>query len=386
MTSDIQHSFTTRFGNPSVGIKAPARINIIGEHTDYGLGMVMPAAINKYCSFFIGENPDNTKHQIYAYNAKAGLDCPTSIDSTFIKKYSGWEKYITATLYILSEAGYHTKAIQMAFGGDIPLGAGMSSSTALSCGFILGLSELNSWNIPRASIALLSQKTEHAVGAKGGLMDQYAILFSEKGQAMKLDCQSLTKTMIPLAMDGYQFTLINSNMPHDLASSSAYNDRRSIGEKAFMILKAKNATLSRLMDIESKDIDDLRSEFSYSDIQKIRYVYEENHRVEAAARDLINSDYESLGQKMSATHEGLRHQYAVSIPAMDFLVNCTKTNESIVGARMMGGGFGGSMLVLHKAVDMSATWNQIKRAFFEETGIHATVIPFDFASSVSRFL
>ena len=157
----------------------------------------------------------------------------------------------------------------MVFGGDIPLGAGISSSTALSCGCIYALSELYNLNLSREEIALLSQQTEHLVGAKGGLMDQYAILFSEKGNAILLDCLSLTKNMIPIQLEGVRFALINSNIPHDLSSSDAYNNRRKIGEQALALIQEVDASLERLSDLTPQQLAALKSWLSPSDLSLI---------------------------------------------------------------------------------------------------------------------
>ena len=288
--SDIRDYFKIQFGNPEVSLKSPGRINIIGEHTDYGNGYVLPAAIDRYTYFFVSKSKQS-QHEVHAYNLNESLHLDVGNEILT----HGWRKYVEAVFIILRKAGYPIGPTNMVFGGDIPLGAGISSSTALSCGCIYALSELYNLNLSKEEIALLSQQTEHLVGAKGGLMDQYAILFSEKGNAILLDCLSLTKNMIPIQLEGVRFALINSNIPHDLSSSDAYNSRRKIGEQALAFIQEVDASLKRLSDLTPQQLAALKSWLSPSDWTKIEYVYQENKRVHQVANYLLHGDVGAIG-------------------------------------------------------------------------------------------
>ena len=359
----------SQFGSPEVSLKSPGRINIIGEHTDYGLGYVLPTAIDRY-TYFIVAKSEGTQHNIYAYNLNEGVEL--DIHNTTLTK--GWKKYIEAVFIILNRAGYSLPPCNIVFGGDIPLGAGMSSSTALSCGCIYALSELHQLQLSREQIALLGQQAEHLVGAKGGLMDQYAILFSEKGNAIKLDCLSLTKTMIPIQLKGVSFSLINSNMPHDLSSSDAYNNRRRVCEQALKLLQAEDPLLERLSDMTAMQLDWLQSQLSKSDFSKIEFVYQENNRVHQVAEYLLLGDSKAIGACLKATHHGLSQQYQVSLPELDILVDLANNQEGIYGARMMGGGFGGSVLILGDNKTLQSALRETLVQYYNLTKVHGEII------------
>jgi galactokinase len=375
--SAIKTYFISQFGSPEVSLRAPGRINIIGEHTDYGLGYVLPSAINRY-TYFVASKSQEAQHKIQAYN----LDQQIVLDTDNDTLTTGWERYIEAVFIILRRADYILPPCHIVFGGDIPMGAGMSSSTALSSGCIYALSELNDLQLSKEKIALLSQQAEHLVGAKGGLMDQYAILFSEKGYAIKLDCLTLTKTMIPIQLEGASFSLINSNIPHDFSTSDAYNDRRRVCERALSQLQAKYPNIDRLSDMTIHHLAGLRDVLDEADFSKIKYVYEENKRVHQVAEYLLHNDIKSIGTCLQSTHHGLSQQYQVSLPEIDILVDIANTQEGIYGARMMGGGFGGSVLILGEDKTMQSYLQHILTAYYDKTHIQGEIINVELSNGI----
>jgi len=375
--NDIQTYFKNQFGNPDVSLKSPGRINIIGEHTDYGNGYVLPTAIDR-CTYFFVSQSKHSQHDVHAYNLNESihLDMGNEILT------HGWRKYIEAVFIILRKARYPIGPTNMVFGGDIPLGAGISSSTALSCGCIYALSELYNLNLSKEEIALLSQQTEHLVGAKGGLMDQYAILFSEKGYAIQLDCLSLTNKMIPIQLEGVRFSLINSNIPHDLSSSDTYNMRRKIGEQALALIQEEDALLKRLSDLTPQQLATLKSRLPSSEYDKIDYIYQENKRVQQVTKHLLDGDASAIGKCLNQTHQGLSKQYGVSLPEVDNLVDIVVKKDGIHGARMMGGGFGGSVLILGESKSMESNLQDTLEEYHANTQIRGEIIDFELADGI----
>ena len=375
--SDIRDYFKNQFGNPEVSLKSPGRINIIGEHTDYGNGYVLPAAIDRYTYFFVSKSKQS-QHEVHAYNLNESLHLDVGNEILT----HGWRKYVEAVFIILKKAGYLIGPTNLVFGGDLPLGAGMSSSTALSCGCIYALSELHNLQLSKEEIAIFSQQAEHLVGAKGGLMDQYAILFSEKGNTILLDCLSLIKKMIPIQLEGVRFSLINSNIPHDLSSSDAYNNRRKIGEQALALIQEVDASLERLSDLTPQQLAALKSWLSPSDWTKIEYIYQENKRVHQVANYLFQGDVAAIGTCLSQTHHGLSKQYQVSLSEVDTLVDIVTNKKGIYGARMMGGGFGGSVLILGEQKTMDSNLQETLQEYHARTQIQGEIIEFELAGGI----
>ena len=294
----------------------------------------------------------------------------------------GWRKYVEAVFIILKKAGYLIGPTNLVFGGDLPLGAGMSSSTALSCGCIYALSELHNLQLSKEEIVIFSQQAEHLVGAKGGLMDQYAILFSEKGNAMMLDCLTLTYEMIPVQLEGVRFALVNSNIPHDLSSSDVYNKRRRIGELTLTQLQEEDASLKRLSDMTFEHLAVLKSWLMPADYAKIEYVYQENQRVHEVSNYILQGDAAAIGTCLSQTHRGLSKQYQVSLAEVDMLVDIVTNKKGIYGARMMGGGFGGSVLILGEQKTMDSNLQETLQEYHARTQIHGEIIDFELAGGI----
>ncbi|MCI4668861.1 MAG: galactokinase [Bacteroidia bacterium] len=326
----------------AIWIQAPGRINLIGEHTDYNHGFVFPASIDKKMYFGITHNGESGENWIWAYN----LDKEATFKSgDYNPEGSGWEKYLQALIQIWIEKGYPSPSVRLAFGGDIPLGAGLSSSAAMGTGFIYGLSKLMGIEIDRWDIVKIAQAAEHKIGANVGIMDQFAVLFGKESHAMKLDCRDHTFDYFPVNLPNHQLVLINTKVSHSLAES-AYNDRRAATERVLAFLKDQNPKIETLRDISLDGLQAYRDQINPLDFMRVENVLEENSRVQQAAEALASNDLKSFGSLLYQSHEGLSKKYEVSCEELDILVDLAKKEEAVLGSRMMGGGFGGCTINL----------------------------------------
>ena len=353
MLPTVTQTFQDRYATqPSLLIQAPGRINLIGEHTDYNDGFVLPAAVDKYLYFAFGTSA-NRQATVYSLNYHEALHFALSSPSSD-QEGSAWGQYLVTAVRVLQEKRYEVHPFNVAFGGDIPLGAGMSSSAALCCGFIYGLSELFDLRIPREEIALLAQATEHRIGIQCGLMDQYAVLFGQADQVLFLDCESLAYQHFPLTLGDYTLVLINSMVKHELAAESGYNDRRASCERVVSIIQRDHPGVSTLRHVTPEQLSDYRTTLSADDYQRARYVLRENQRVQDTVRALQQGDISRAGELILESHAGMRYEYQITTPELDALVDLAHQQAGVLGARMMGGGFGGCTINLMRK-DQRAT-------------------------------
>lgn len=380
MISQIQKIFSSKFSDQSILIKSPGRINLIGEHTDYNNGFVMPAAIDNAMYFAIGKN-GNSILDIYSFNYE---------ESIVFKKLEklatpSWGSYFKAILEILKEKGFPIQGVQCVFGGDIPIGAGLSSSAALCCGFIFGLSELFNLKIKREEIAKIGQAAEHRIGLNCGLMDQYAVLFGKKDHVFCLDCENLEIKYIPFKLENHTLVLINSNIEHQLASAdSEYNVRRASCEKVVELISKDFPKIKSLRDIDAPLLEKYKNEIQPIDFQRVSYVVKENGRVHQVIDLLEKNDLEEIGNVLLQGHHGLSKEYEVSLPELDILVDLTKKEAGVLGARLMGGGFGGATINLVANENKPAALANIKQQYFEMTGLECKMHEVNIEDGVKR--
>mgnify|MGYP001096710522 CR=1 FL=1 len=238
-------------------------------------------------------------------------------------------------LQILNEKGFAINGVQCVFGGDIPIGAGLSSSAALCCGFIYGLSELFNLNISRKEIAKIGQTAEHRIGLNCGLMDQYAVLFGKKDHVFRMDCESLELKYIPFKLENHTLVLINSNIEHQLASTeSEYNNRRASCEKVVEFIAKDFPKIKSLRDVDSQLLGKYKNETQPIDFQRVNYVTKENQRVHQVIKSLEKNDFKEVGNILLQGHHGLSKEYDVSLPELDILVDLAKKEAGILGARL----------------------------------------------------
>lgn len=343
---DIVRKFWDLYDVKPLVIRAPGRINLIGEHTDYNDGFVMPAAIDKEITFAIAPSEDETS-TIYAmaYNEFYSVDIhnPQPVEAP------KWANYLLGVLRQFVDKGHSLKPFKCVFGGNIPVGAGLSSSAALETGFAFALNELNDLNVDRETMIKMAQWSEHNfVGVKCGIMDQFASMMGADGKVLVLDCRSLEFEYSPLKLTDYSIVLCNTGVKHSLVDSE-YNTRRSECELGVKLLKPFYPGIKSLRDVAQGMLDEHRALFPGKVYQRCAYVVQEIKRVQDASKDLQKGNLTAFGQKMFETHYGLSSLYEVSCPELDFLVDHAKNASGVLGARMMGGGFGGCTInIVHQ--------------------------------------
>ncbi|MBB2144886.1 galactokinase [Pedobacter sp. LMG 31464] len=361
-TESIKLAFIKQFNHEPIIVKAPGRINIIGEHTDYNDGYVMPAAINKAIYAAVSRRSDN---EIHLYAESYSESVQTTI-CNLIKSEKSWANYILGVADQLQKWGYNIGGFNLYIDGDVPLGAGLSSSAAVECATAYALIELFSLSVPKLDIAKIAQKAEQTfAGVNCGIMDQFTSVFGKKNHALLLDCKSMKHEYIPLKLDGYTLVLLNTNVKHALVDS-AYNRRRQQCEQGVAWVKAKVSKVNTLRDVDLKMLDKYVKPKDIDVYQKCRFVIEENDRVLQAAEQLKNGDLKNLGLAMFQTHYGLSRAYRVSCEELDFLVDSVKKLPYVLGARMMGGGFGGCTLNIVATKKVEEFIEKLQKAYQKE--------------------
>lgn len=349
MKDKITGTFKEKFSVQPEVFRSPGRINILGEHTDYNEGFVLPAAIDKNIYVAISKREDNQVH-LFACDFNEHFTTDTSqIKPANIQ----WPNYILGVVDQLQKHGHSIGGFNLVIDGDIPIGAGLSSSAAVECAVIFALNSVFKLGLSRLDMAPLAQKAEHVfAGVNCGIMDQFASLFGKKGHAIKLDCRSLNYEYIPTNMEGYKIILFNTNVKHNLASSE-YNNRRKQCEEGVAVISQNHPKVKSLRDVDMNMLNKYVTTLDPLVFKRCKYVVQENERLLGACEDLKLSDIQALGIKMYETHEGLRKEYEVSCKELDFLVDYVKAIPAVAGARMVGGGFGGCTinLVQEEAVE-----------------------------------
>ncbi|WP_297764331.1 galactokinase [uncultured Muriicola sp.] len=336
----VRDHFLEYFRTSPIMVFSPGRINLIGEHTDYNKGYVLPAAIDMGIVMAIQKSMEP-------------LCTATAIDisETFSFELGqlspipkgGWQNYIMGVISEIQKKGIKTPPFNVVFGGSIPPGAGLSSSAALENALVFSLNELFQLGFSKMEMILISQAAENNfAGVQCGIMDQYASMFGQKDAALFLDCNSLQSEVIPIQNDEFTLLLLDTKVKHSLADT-AYNERRDVCYKV-----AQQLGLASLRDLDLQTLLENSGQFSENTFQKALFVLEENARVLDAVTALRNNDLRAFGTLLFKSHTGLQHQYKVSCEELDFLVDMARDSEDVLGARMMGGGFGGCTLNLVK--------------------------------------
>ena len=354
----VEKSFLSHFKTKPLVVFSPGRINLIGEHTDYNEGFVFPAAINKGIALAI-QKSNSQKSSVYALNKEEIHEF--SLDAIQPLENGGWRNYILGVVAEIQKTGIELKNFNIIFAGDIPSGAGMSSSAALENSVVFGLNELFNLGISKQQMILISQKAEHNyAGVKCGIMDQYASMFGKKKSGLLLDCRAVASVTYKIDFKDYKLLLINTNVKHDL-SESAYNERREVCEKVSRLLN-----INALRDATKNALEKVKNDISENDYQKCLYVIEENERVQLFSKAIEEENTTALGAYLYESHKGLSTQYKVSCKELDFLVNSTKENPNILGARMMGGGFGGCTINLILKSQAKKIQKEISKSYLKK--------------------
>src|SRR5699024_1555250 len=343
LTQKVEEVFNSRYGDEYIVVQSPGRVNLIGEHTDYNDGFVLPAAIDKSIILALRLN-DVEKVRVFALDKDEAST--TDISDTISKSDLVWPNYLLGVIHQLREEGFRTQGVDCVFGGNIPIGAGMSSSAALEGGVLFGLNELLGLQIPPEKMAQLAQGAENNfVGVQCGIMDQFVSLNGKQGQALKLDCRSLEYENYPLDREDIRIVLCDTGVRRELATSE-YNIRRRQCEQGLATLQQEDATIRSLRDVSLDTLWKNKEKLDDIIFKRCKYVVDENRRVLQACRDLENDDLSSFGRRMFKSHAGLRDEYEVSCKELDLLVNIARESPGVLGGRMMGGGFGGCTINL----------------------------------------
>lgn len=366
--TSLKEQFSKLYGidKDPIIVRSPGRVNIIGEHTDYNGGFVLPASIDKAAYIAMALRDDDEIHLM-----AQDLNETFSISIKDLKPVGdiSWPNYILGAVAQFQKKNILLKGFNAILTSDVPIGAGLSSSAAVECATVFALNELLHTNFTNIEMVLMAQKAEHEyAGVMCGIMDQFASVMGKHNHVMKLDCRSLEYEYVPFNLDGIKILLLNTNVKHSLASSE-YNTRRLECEQAVAWIKEHHPEVNSLRDVNEAMLDDYVLPKDLLVYKRSLFIVQEIDRLQKGCEDLKMGDIHALGKKMFVTHDGLSNMYDVSCKELDFLVDFVKNNDAVVGARMMGGGFGGCTINLVKEEAIEQLINQIQPSYEEAMGL-----------------
>jgi galactokinase len=370
-TGKVREEFVRRFNeNPRI-FRAPGRVNLIGEHTDYNDGFVMPFAIDR-ATIVAGRKRDDRRIEVAALDM--GETATIDLDAEPQKQRRSWIDYVEGTARSVEEKFGKIAGANLVITSDVPIGSGLSSSAALEISVGFALLSLAGMEIDREKLAFAAQKAEHEyAGTKSGIMDQFAASFSKKGSAMLLDCRSLERQQIPFETDDTMTVVCDTKVEHSLASSE-YNKRREECEEGVRLVQKHLPEIKALRDVSMDDLEKYKSELPDVIYRRCRHVIGENERTLKAAEYFKSGDLSKAGTLMFESHASLRDDYEVSCKELDALVDIASSVEGVFGARMTGGGFGGCTVNIIRNDVLAGFKRSInegyKRRFDREPGIY----------------
>lgn len=362
---------------------SPGRINIIGEHVDYSDGFVLPAAIDKYICFAVRKTPQTNGCTIIAKD----LDEAYTFDITSKVKpvQQMWMNYILGVLSQLQKPENKFCGLEIVFSSTIPMGAGLSSSAALECGFAYILNELFDLQISKREIAVIGQKSEHAfAGVQCGIMDQFASVFGKENKVIMLDCNSLEHQYFDADLKGYSLLLFDSCVKHSHLTSG-YNERRKDVEHGKKILWKNFPAIKKFRDFTLAMLDHVKEEMGDVSYKRCLYLLKEIRRVEMAATAISDGDVEYLGRLLTETHAGLSTEFEVSCKELDFLVENVLQQEGVLGARIMGGGFGGCSINLIQENKAEEIIKAVSEKYLENFNIQMKVYHVKISDGIKEY-
>jgi galactokinase len=370
----IEKIYKNLFNDEPLLVRSPGRLNLIGEHTDYNMGFVLPAAINKAIYFAIAPRTNN---ECRLFAADLNEEFEFTLDR-LVRSDKGWPNYLMGVVDQMIKAGYDLNGFNCVFGGDIPIGAGLSSSAAIEAGLAFALNQIFDLHIDKLSLVKLAQKGENDfVGVNCGIMDQFINIFGESGKALRIDCRSLEYELVPFDYSNISLVFFNTNVSHSLASSE-YNQRRLECSRGVEIINKEYPHVNSLRDVSCDLLGRFKSKMDKVTFRRCMYVIEENERLLKACEVLKVHDLNTFGELMYQTHEGLSRDYGVSCAELDFLVEETKDFSAVYGSRMMGGGFGGCTIniIENEFVEpvVSSISKKYKDKFNRDASVYVTKI------------
>lgn len=375
----ISQHFRRQFSSePELLVRAPGRINLIGEHTDYNGGFVLPAAIDKAIWLAASRRPDK---RLVFYAADLDETFVADGGDTVFQQEKKWANYLLGVVSEARRDGMLIGGLNLAFGGDVPLGAGLSSSAALESGMMFALDRIFGLELAPMEIVRLAQRGENRfVGMKCGIMDMFASVMGQADHVVRLDCRSLEYAYFPFHEGDYSLLLLDSGVKHQLVDSE-YNTRREECEKGVELLRRFDAGIESLRDVSGDFLVRHREHLPETVYRRCHFVVEEIARVEAACAALQADDFEELGRLMFAGHEGLDREYEVCVAETNFLADFAR--RRITGARQMGGGFGGCTINLLKTSEMDAFLQDIFQAYRQQFNLELKCYPVKLTGGVA---
>lgn len=364
----LAERFLQVYGKQPALFRSPGRINLIGEHTDYNEGFVLPAAIDRSVFVAIARRDDdlvNIRSEAFDthYEGRLGGLAPTSV---------GWPNNAIGAAALLLEEGLPLKGFDLLVDSDLPIGAGLSSSAAFSCATLLALDRTFGLALTRVRMARCAQLAEQRFsGVNCGIMDPFASLFGRKGHFIRLDCRNMEQAYVPFRGEGVSILLLDTNVKHSLASSE-YNTRRAECERGLGLVREAHPDVRSMRDVELQMLEERVLPVDTVAYRRCRYVLAENRRLLDACRHLEAGDLAAVGSCLLASHEGLKNEYEVSCPELDWLVDRMREDPDVLGARMMGGGFGGSTINLVRTEAVERILHGLAPAYARETGLPLT--------------
>jgi galactokinase len=372
LVKQTAEAFKSKFNQaPALVCLSPGRINIIGEHIDYSNGWVMPAAIDRYICFAVAADANSNTGKMYALDLNDFYDIQLKKEISPVDKL--WVNYLLGVYSQLQQRFKNDTGFKLVFASNIPIGAGLSSSAALTCGFAFALNMLFGFSLNKKEIALIGQKAEHTfAGVNCGIMDQFASVFGKRDSVIQLDCNTLDYHYFDAQLTDCNFVLFDSCVKHSL-QTSAYNKRRSEVEKGLAIIQKMYPDVKSYRDCTHQMLETLKSELGDVVYKRCLFVVDEMTRVLLAAQALNEKKFDLLGALLQQTHIGLSKLYEVSCDELDFLVDQTIKNKGVFGSRMMGGGFGGCTINLIKNENIPDVTANVRKLYKEEFGIEMKV-------------
>ncbi len=361
---------------------SPGRINIIGEHVDYNDGFVLPAAIDKYVCIAVSAN-ESSKTKIIAKDLNEIFEF--DLNHQLVPNAEMWINYILGVLQQFKGKNLPIKGFKAVFSSTVPIGAGLSSSAAVECGFAFALNKMFQCHLSKQQIALIGQKSEHTfVGVNCGIMDQFASVFGKKNKVIKLDCNTLEYEYYKADFKKYSLLLLDSNVKHTHLTSG-YNDRRNEVEQGLAIVKQHFSEVKTFRNCTEKMVLELKQQLGETIFKRCHFVVKEIQRVLDAVDALQKSDFEKLGQLMTETHHGLSKEYEVSCDEIDFLVAAVANEKSVLGSRMMGGGFGGCSINLVEKGSENELIKKISEQYRNAFGIELNAYKVKIAKGTTEY-
>jgi galactokinase len=369
LIESVKKSFEKKFNRKPVVIASPGRINLIGEHTDYNEGFVLPGATDRVIILAIAPREDR---RCRFYSVDFDQDFETDLGH-LQKSQLRWPDYLQGVIDQFLKAGYMIWGVDVAFGGNVPIGGGMSSSAAVEGGMAFALNHLFQLNLDLLTLTRLAQKAENEfVGVRCGIMDMFTNLHGQPKKVLKIDCRSLTYEYYPFEREDVRVVISDTGVRRELASSE-YNVRRQQCEEGVRLLQQHYPEIKSLRDVNLTMLENHRSEFDPVVWMRCAYVVKENQRVNLACQDLLKGDLVTFGQRMYQSHAGLRSEYEVSSPELNLLVESASRIPGVYGSRMMGAGFGGCTISLVEAQAVELFKEKVSADYRKETGKDLTV-------------